>query len=190
MRRNLVVLDRAGRRGGAGWQSSGGANIRVAGAAPPEKGERGRSALGAYPRLLAGGVALEHWDGQLPSSQGLFVNTHSQKCLGLGLSTREASAARGPETTKKRPPPGSGRESCAPSSPATSLRPLTALGRSCYGSIHYSRVYNLSLFPSNYNLHNRIYTEGNLCWTNQCFLKTFRCIEAVAKALKYIQWIK
>lgn len=54
----------------------------------------------------------------------LLARTHSRERLGPRANQSRAAAAT--STT--------GRVCSAPSSPATSLRPKTALGRSCYGS--------------------------------------------------------
>ena len=119
----LGRADKAGRRGGAGCRASGGAKTRVARAAPPEKGVRTEGAG----RLPAGAGARRRDDAVTP---GPSANTHSLGRRGPGRSTREASAA---PTGGEDRGSGRGEGSSSPSHPATSLRPVTALGRSRAG---------------------------------------------------------
>lgn len=106
--------------------------IAVAWAAPPQKTGRGTGRWA--PTSGPGRWHGSREDGLLPSPRALlqtltpFGASQARPANAWGLSPRRT------EAMKKRPPRGSGRESPAPSRPDTSLRPVTALGRSCYRS--------------------------------------------------------
>lgn len=112
-----------------GVSGSGGAKIRVAWAAPPEEGGHWAPTHGPG----GGDAALEPGRWTTAVTPGTLCK-HSQERRVRGRSTRRASPARGLHVRKKRLARGSGRESSALSVPDTSLRPVTALGRSCNGS--------------------------------------------------------
>lgn len=116
MPRNLVEPDRAGKRG-VGYQGVMAQRSAWPGPAPTQGPGGGDAAL-----------ELGKWTTAV--TPGSFCK-HSQERRGPGRSKCKAFPALVPEMSKKRPPPGSGRESSTPSDPSTSLRPGTAPGRSC-----------------------------------------------------------
>lgn len=130
VRVNLVVLGRAGRRDGVGCQATSGGKIGVAWAAPP--GKRGRG-LGAR-RLPTRGPSQRRRGTGAPKMgsyrhPGAFLQTLPGTSWARPVHARGLSRwwTRGYEEAA---PPESGGESSAPSSPATSLRPVSALRRS------------------------------------------------------------
>ncbi|XP_010370821.1 uncharacterized protein LOC104669526 [Rhinopithecus roxellana] len=114
MRENLAELDRAASEGAAGCPASGGAKVRAAWAAPPER--RGRGTCGA---------AVEPC-GPTPPPLRLFANTHSRERRGPGHSRTR----RNDEATTSRV----GRESSAPSIPANQSPPSNCPRRSSHGA--------------------------------------------------------
>ena len=128
MPRNLVLPHRAGKRGGVGCQGVVARRSAWPGSPHPRREDAKR-----LPTEL--GLAAPHGPGGRTTAvtPGTFCK-HSQECGGTCGSTSEASPAHRPDVTEKRPPRGSRREGSAPCVPATSLRPVTALGRSSYGS--------------------------------------------------------
>lgn len=92
--RNLVVLGRAGRRGGEGCQTTGGGKIGVAWAAPPEKRGRG---LGAKRLATRGAGRLRRGTGAL--EMGFY---HHPGAFARTLTPRDFVGQASPRT---RPQP-------------------------------------------------------------------------------------